>query len=151
LALLALIVPEDEMSIRALPLLIVPLVLYNIIVVFAGSGPASGPLGATLFKLSMLQPGAVWTFTWGDLIIFVTMLVLFAELVKATYTSSISLVDHGLSMLVFVACIVEFLVVSNAATSVFFFIMLATLIDVVAGFTIGIRVARRDLTIGASN
>ena len=39
------------------------------------------------------------------------MLVLFAELVKATYTSSISLVDHGLSMLVFVACIVEFLVV----------------------------------------
>jgi hypothetical protein len=99
----------------------------------------------------MLQPGAVWTFTWGDLIIFVTMLVLFAELVKATYTSTISLVDHGLSMLVFVACIVEFLVVSNAATSVFFFIMLATLIDVVAGFTIGIRVARRDLTIGASN
>ena len=139
------------MSIRALPLLVVPLVLYNISVVFAGSGPASGPLNATLFKLTMLQPGAVWTFTWGDLIIFVTMLVLFAELVKATYTSSISLVDHGLSMLVFVACIVEFLVVSNAATSVFFFIMLATMIDVVAGFTIGIRVARRDLTIGAGS
>ena len=139
------------MSIRALPLLVVPLVLYNIMVVFAGSGPASGPLNATLFKLTMLQPGAVWTFTWGDLIIFVTMLVLFAELVKATYTSSVSLVDHGLSMLVFVACIVEFLVVSNAATSVFFFIMLATMIDVVAGFTIGIRVARRDLTIGAGS
>jgi hypothetical protein len=34
--------------------------------------------------------------------------VLFAELVKATYTSTISLVDHGLSMLVFVACLVEF-------------------------------------------
>jgi hypothetical protein len=139
------------MSIRALPLMIIPLVLYNLIVVFAGSGPASGPLGGVLFKLSMLQPGAVWTFTWGDLIIFVTMLVLFAELVKATYTSSISLVDHGLSMLVFVACIVEFLVVAHAATSVFFFILLGVLIDVVAGFTIGIRVARRDLTIGASN
>ena len=69
--------------------------------------------------------GAVWIFTWGDLIIFVTMVVLFAELVKATYTSTISLVDHGLSMLVFVACLVEFLVVGNAATSVFFFIMVA--------------------------
>jgi hypothetical protein len=79
------------------------------------------------------------------------MLTLFAELVKATYTSSISLVDHGLSMIVFVVCIVEFLAVSNAATSVFFFIMLATMIDVVAGFTIGIRVARRDLTIGAGS
>ena len=138
------------MSIRALPLLVVPLVLYNIIAVFAGGGPATGPLGATLFKLPMLQ-GAVWTFTWGDLILFITMLVLFAELVKATYTSTISLVDHGLSMLVFIACIVEFLVVNAAATSVFFFVMVAALIDVVAGFTIGIRVARRDLTIGAEH
>ena len=78
------------------------------------------------------------------------MLFLFAELVKATYTSSISLVDHGLSMLVFIVCIVEFLVVNAAATSGFFFILVATLIDVVAGFTIGIRVARRDLTIGGA-
>ena len=93
--------------------------------------------------------GATWTFTWGDLLVLVTLVVLFAELVKATYTSTISLVDHGLSMLVFVACLVEFLVVGAAATSVFFFIMTAAMIDVVAGFTIGIRVARRDLTIGA--
>jgi hypothetical protein len=142
---------EDKMSLRALPLLVIPLVLYNIVVVFAGGGPATGPLGATLFKVPMLRPEVVWTFTWGDLLVFFTMLVLFAELVKATYTSSISLVDHGLSMLIFIACIVEFLVVSAAATSVFFFIMLGSLIDVVAGFTIGIRVARRDLTIGAEH
>jgi hypothetical protein len=75
--------------------------------------------------------------------------VLFAELVKATYTSSISLVDHGLSMVVFVGALVEFLVVGAAATSVFFLILTSSMIDVVAGFTIGIRVARRDLTIGA--
>jgi len=30
----------------------------------------------------------------------------------------------------------------------FFFLTVATLIDVVAGYTIGIRVARRDLAIG---
>jgi hypothetical protein len=29
--------------------------------------------------------------------------------------------------------------------------MIATLIDVVAGYTIGIRVARRDLSIGAEH
>ena len=138
------------MSLRALPLLVIPLVLYNIVVVFAGGGPATGPLSATLFRLPMLS-GATWTFAWGDLILLITMLVLFAELVKATYTSSISLVDHGLSMLVFVACLVEFLVVDAAATSIFFFIMVAAMIDVVAGFTIGIRVARRDLTIGAEH
>jgi hypothetical protein len=69
--------------------------------------------------------------------------------VKATYTSTASLLDHGFSMLVFIACLIEFLVVPQAATSVFFFVLMATLIDVVAGYTIGIRVARRDLNIGA--
>ena len=83
------------MSLRALPLMVIPLVVYNIVVVFAGGGPATGPLGATLFRLPMLS-GATWTFNWGDLIILMTLLVLFTELVKATYTSSISLVDHGL-------------------------------------------------------
>jgi hypothetical protein len=138
------------MSLRALPLMVIPFILYNIVAVFAGSGPATGPLSAKIFALPMLR-GATWTFTWGDLILLVTLIVLFAELVKATYTSSVSLVDHGLSMMVFVACIVEFLVVNQAATSVFFLIMVASLIDVVAGFTIGIRVARRDLSIGGAD
>lgn len=135
------------MSLMALPLMVIPLVLYNIIAVFAGSGPATDALGARLVSITMLK-GAQWVFTWGDLVILITLIVLFAELVKATYTRTASLVDHGLSMLVFVACIVEFLTVNAAATSVFFFIMVGALIDVVAGFTIGIRVARRDLSIG---
>ncbi|HEY5830657.1 MAG: hypothetical protein ACAH24_26300 [Hyphomicrobiaceae bacterium] len=138
------------MSLRALPLMVIPFILYNIVAVFAGSGPATGPLNAKIFALPMLR-GATWTFTWGDFILLVTLIVLFAELVKATYTSSVSLVDHGLSMMVFVACIVEFLVVNQAATSVFFLVMVASLIDVVAGFTIGIRVARRDLSIGGAD
>jgi hypothetical protein len=74
--------------------------------------------------------------------------MLFIEIVKATYTSTTSLIDHGLSMLVFVACLIEFLITPLAANSVFFMIMVAALIDVVAGYTIGIRVARRDLTFG---
>jgi hypothetical protein len=51
-------------------------------------------------------------------------------------------------MLVFIACLIEFLLVDKAFTSVFFMIMVATLIDVVAGYTIGIRVARRDIGFG---
>jgi hypothetical protein len=74
--------------------------------------------------------------------------MLFIEIVKATYTSTSSLIDHGLSMLVFVACLIEFLLAPLAANSVFFMIMVAALIDVVAGYTIGIRVARRDLSFG---
>jgi hypothetical protein len=95
------------------------------------------------------DPTARWVFTWGDLIILMTMLLLFVELLKSTYTSAASLLDHGFSMLVFIASLIEFLMVKQATSSVFFFIMIACLIDVVAGYTIGIRVARRDLSIGA--
>jgi hypothetical protein len=54
-------------------------------------------------------------------------------------------------MLVFIAALIEFIVVPQAATSVFFLILVTLLIDVVAGFTIGIRVARRDIGFGNSD
>ena len=60
------------MSLRALPLMVIPFILYNIVAVFAGSGPATGPLSAKIFALPMLR-GATWTFTWGDFILLVTL------------------------------------------------------------------------------
>ena len=138
------------MSLRAIPLIIIPFIIYNVIALLGGDVPADEIFRKPLFNLPMLS-GARWTFSWSDLLILLTMLLLFAELIKSTYTASSSLIDHGLSMLVFIACIVEFLVVPQAATSVFFFIMTATLVDVVAGFMIGIRTARRDLNIGSEH
>jgi hypothetical protein len=135
------------MSLRALPLIVIPFIVYNVMALFSGNLPAEEVFRKVVFNVPMLR-GAFWSFTWGDFVILVTMICLFAELIKSTYTSSASLVDHGLSMLVFIACLVEFLLVPQAATSVFFFILVAVLIDVVAGFMIGIRVARRDLSIG---
>jgi hypothetical protein len=135
------------MSLRALPLLVVSFILYNAIVFFGHDAAAT--LTSSVLKLP-LPSGATWAMTLGDVVMLVTLVVLFIELLKATYTSTASLVDHGLSMLVFVACLVEFIVAQKAATSVFFFILIAALIDVVAGFTIGIRVARRDLSIGGN-
>jgi hypothetical protein len=131
------------MSLRSLPSIVLAFILYNVVVFTSGTEA----LNSALFELHMLS-GGDWRFTIGDLIVVFTMFLLFAEIVKSTYTSTTSLVDHGLSMLVFIACIVEFLLVPQAATSTFFIIMVATAIDVVAGFTIGIRVARRDLAIG---
>jgi hypothetical protein len=135
------------MSLRALPMIAIPLILYNILVMFS-SGDADTFFHSPILTISMIK-GGQWSFSRGDLIILVTMLCLFIELVKSTYTSTASLVDHGLSMLVFIASLVEFLIVNAAATSPFFFILVGSLIDVIAGFTIGIRVARRDLSIGA--
>ena len=134
------------MSLRSIPLIVIAFILYNVIVLMFGIEV----LETNLFELTMLS-GGVWKFNWGNLIVLVTLFLLFIELVKATYTTTSSLVDHGLSMLVFIACLVEFLLTPQAATSVFFLVMVATFIDVVAGFTIGIRVARRDLAIGSGH
>lgn len=139
------------MSIRAIPLILFVFILYNVLVLIGGSGGTALEtdklLRDVLLPVKMLND-QTWNFSWGDLIILLLFFTLFAELLKATYTSGASLLDHGLSMLVFVACLIEFLMVPQAQTSVFFFIVIATLIDVVAGYTIGIRVARRDLAIG---
>ena len=136
------------MSIRALPLIIIVFILYNVIVMIGGSSNADEVLRSAIVTIPLMNNPTGWKFTWGDLLILVLLLTLFVELLKATYTSTASLLDHGLSMLVFVACLIEFLLVKQAQTSVFFFIMVASLIDVIAGYTIGIRVARRDIGFG---
>ncbi len=136
------------MSLRAIPLIVIAFIIYNLVVLWGGNVPADEILNKQLFQVKMVS-GANWIFRTSDLIILLTMVLLFIELVKSTYTSSSQMVDHGLSMLVFIACLVEFLLQPKATTSVFFFIMTAALVDVVAGALIGIRAARRDLNIGS--
>lgn len=132
------------MSLAALPLTIIPFILYNL---FSLTGiDLSAPLvenGITMIS------GGVWKFTWGDLLLLIGVVMLFIEIVKATYTGTASMIDHGLSMLVFIAFLVQFLLVNQAASSVFFLLMMMAMIDVIAGFTIGIRVAKRDIGFGA--
>jgi hypothetical protein len=138
------------MSLRAIPLIAIAFILYNLIVLLGGNHPPDEVLARRIFEIPMLHsdPNVKWAFTWGDFLILTVLVLLFIELLKSTYTTTASLLDHGLSMVVFVVCLVEFLLVKQAATSVFFFITLASMIDVIAGYTIGIRVARRDLQIG---
>ena len=55
--------------------------------------------------------------------------------------------DHLLSTLVFVAFLVEFLLVKGAAHSVFFTLMLIALVDVLSGFSVSMRSAGRDINV----
>jgi|EndMetStandDraft_4_1072995.scaffolds.fasta_scaffold36532_2 hypothetical protein len=132
--------------ILSLPWLVIAIVLYNLIA-FSSSWPADA-LAPNVFDTELLTvgmlSGGIWKLTVGDLVILITLTLLFIELIKATRTGGSSIVDHALSMLLFMICIVEFLAVRQASTSVFFFILFVTLIDVVAGFSITIRGARRD-------
>lgn len=131
----------------AIPLMIVPFILYNLAMfgLFGGGGVAG--LQAVLLEVSMLS-GAVWTLTLGDLLILIGLVFFFLELLKSTRNSSGSLVNHMLSLLVFVAFLVEFLAVRDAATQVFFLLMVISFIDVIGGFAVSVRSASRDVSIG---
>jgi hypothetical protein len=128
-------------SIKALPLIAISLIIYNALV-FLG-----GDLKKVLFQIPMLR-GGVLEFTLGDLVLLITIALLFIEIIKATFTGSAAILDHALSMIVFIIAGLEFLIVPQAATSVFFFIVTLCMIDVIAGYTIGIRTARRDINFG---
>ena len=130
----------------AIPLMIVPLIAYNLVLIGLIGGGVSA-LGSTITSLSMMS-GATWTMSLGDLLIVVSLVLLFIEVLKATRTGSWSVIDHMLSMFVFVAFLVEFLLVRDAATHVFFILMVIAFIDVIAGFTVSIRSAGRDVSIG---
>jgi hypothetical protein len=96
-----------------------------------------------------MQSGATWTITFGDALIAVTLIFLFFEVLKATKHAARSLIDHLLSTVVFIGALVEFLLVKEAATSVFAILLMITLIDVLGGWSVSVRTARRDLTVEA--
>lgn len=128
-----------------IPLLIVPFILFNIgLAGLFGSGPAGDVWATEILSLNMMS-GGVFALTLGDLLIVVALLLLFVEIVKSTRTSNASVVDHLLSTFVFVAFLVEFLLVRGAAHSVFFTLMVVALIDVLAGFSVSLRSASRDV------
>lgn len=125
-----------------IPLMVIPLIAYNVLVL-AGAGTAA--LGGEIMRINMLS-GGVWTMTNGDMLVAAALLVLFIEILKATRTSNASVLDHLLSTLVLIVFLVEFLLVPAAATSVFFILMLITAVDVMAGFSVSIRSAGRDVS-----
>ena len=135
---------------RLFPLLLIVLIIYNILAL-GGGAMGHADMGAWLSQNAItihMFSGANWTFSIGDFIILITLVFLFVEVVKATRTTSREIINHALSMLTFVVALVEFITLKGFATSPFFFIMVMTLFDVIAGYTISIVAAEHDLGLG---
>ncbi len=130
--------------IYALPLSILPLVVYNL-VGYSLSG--ADPWANELFGITMLS-GARWTLRLGDLLITFAILMLFFEVMKAARSSTNTISNHVLSTIVLIVYVVEFIVAAVASHSVFFILTVIALFDVVAGFSITIKTATRDISLG---
>ncbi len=136
----------------ALPLLVIPVVIYAI-VILSGVGGTGGVAAAEqalrdpIFTVPMVS-GSGWNIGSGDLILFLALILLFFELLKSTSSQKVAIVNHALSMILFVACLVAFLLIKGFATSTFFLILTMVMLDVLAGFIVTIISARKDLEFG---
>jgi hypothetical protein len=132
------------------PLILIPVLTYNIWAFGAtaannGDGAAVRQhLGDPWVNIPMAS-GATWTIAFGDVLVLLALLLLFIELLKSTSTGTAAIFNHALSMLVFIICLVEFLLHPAFATSVFFVILIMALLDVLAGVVVTIISARRDV------
>ena len=133
------------MFILGFPLLLVTFAIYNIIAFLM---PGVSWAGAA-FTVHMMS-GTDWTMSASDLLVALAILLLFGEVMKSTRIGVRTVVDHALSLILFLAMLVEFLLVKQAATGTFFLLLVISFIDVLGGFAVTLRSAQRDLTVEGS-
>jgi len=130
--------------VKAIPLFTYLWLAYNLLLL-TGNMPAL--LDHQLAALTLIS-GAQWTLKVSELFLALGVVFLYVEIFKATRTGSASVIDHTVSMLVFVAFLIELITVKGAGNSTFAILALMSMLDVVAGFTVSIIAARRDFSVG---
>ncbi len=130
--------------ILAIPLFLYLLIAANFLMM---SGPVEESMMNIIVTDFMLPSTRHIVITISDLLIISSLLFLYIETFKATRTSTASIIDHVLSLMVFLIFFVEFLIVPRLGNTTFLIMMVGALMDVVMGFTVTISTARRDLNV----
>jgi hypothetical protein len=141
---------KDASLLTAFPLLLIPVFVYNVFALFSLGSPdgAYNTMTAIIISIPMPSQGSHWGVSLGDIILFGSLICLFFELLKSTQSDNVAIVNHSLSMILFVVCLVEFLLMRPFATSTFFLMSAMTFMDVLAGFIVTAIAARKDIEVG---
>jgi len=124
------------------PLLVIPFAIYNMIAFLTPSLSWTDKVASV-----HLVSGQEWTITPEEILLAFSVLLLGVEVIKAARMGLRGIMDHILSMVLFIIMLVEFLLVARAGTSTFFILMVICLVDVLAGFIIQARTSQRDISI----
>jgi hypothetical protein len=127
------------MFLIAFPLLLIPFTLYNMVVFLL-----SMTFTDTLFTLNLLSQTR-FPVTTGDVLVVIALLLLYLEVLKAARFASKGVMDHVLSLALFVGMAVEFMLVPQAATTTFFLLTVTSFVDVITGISISARRRRSDI------
>ena len=113
------------------PLLLIPLAVYNIIVLLMRDVSLSEPV----LKLPLMS-GAEWSISLSDILLAFAAIMLLLEIVKGARPGAKFLTDHLLSLIVFAAAAAEFVLWPKFGTSTFFLLTLFALVDFLTGVTL---------------
>jgi len=116
------------MSMVGFPLLLIPLAIYNIIVLLMPGVSLAEPL----VKLTLMS-GAEWPVTLSDMLLTLGIVLLLLEVIKAARPGAKYLTEHFLSLIVFGAATAEFVLWPHFGTSTFFLLTMLTLVEFLAG------------------
>ncbi len=128
------------MTIRQIPFMIFAVLIYFILVSLAGLD-----LSRVLLTVP-LPSGSRMELRLGELLILLASILGFVELINSTNATASAILNHGLSLGVFLVCLLLLLLAPRFGTGTFLVITLMTLIDTVAGYSISIMRARRDFS-----
>jgi hypothetical protein len=134
------------MFVLGFPLLLIPFAIYNMVAFLTPGVSWTAPV-TTVHMMS----GQDWVLTWEDILIAFSIFLLWIEIIKSTRLGTRTVMDHILAMALFIGMLVEFLLVARAGTSTFFLLMTISLVDVLAGFIVGMRSAQRQIEVEGPN
>jgi hypothetical protein len=121
------------MYLIALPLLLLPFALYNMVAFLLNLS-----FGDMVFSIPLLA-GRSLPVSTGDAIVLLGVLCLYLEFLKVMRLGHRPLIDHLLSLILFGAMAFELLAVPQAATSTFLTLLALSLIDVIGGLSLAPR------------
>jgi hypothetical protein len=81
------------------------------------------------------------------MLVTLAVVLLCGEVIKSTRIGLRTVVDHALSLILFLVMLIEFILVKQAATATFFLLLVVSFVDVLGGFAVTLRSAQRDLTV----
>ena len=128
---------------NGVPLLVFPFAIYNLLVFFM----PGFSWNTEIWHVYMIS-GGEWGITPSDAIIAASVLILLIDMLRsARRTGRRTILDHVLSMILFVGMLIEFMTVKAVVSSTFFLLLVISFVDVAGGFGVSIRaaIARRDI------
>ena len=122
------------MSMVGFPLLLIPLAIYNIIVLLMPGVSLAEPL----VKLALMS-GAEWSVTLSDILLALGIGLLLLEVIKGARPGAKYLTDHLLSLIVSGGAVAEFVLWPHFGTSTYFLLTMLALVDFFSGIALRAR------------